>query len=64
MHSGELSSTPRIGPKNTVDVWLTQVRPLYDTAELTASQSVLLSGRLVVAGLAMLDRDLQRGPDS
>ena len=36
-----------MGPKSTVDVWLTQVRALYDTTELSASQSVLLSGRFV-----------------
>jgi hypothetical protein len=56
---GRVELDPEIGPKNTVDVWLTQVRALYDTAELTASQSVRLSGRLVVAGLAMIDRDLR-----
>ena len=56
---GRVQLDPEVGPKNTVDVWLTQMPALYDTTELSASQSVLLSGRLVVAGLAMIDRQLR-----
>jgi hypothetical protein len=56
---GRVQIDPGAGAMRTVDDWLKLVRGLYDPTQLSASDSDLLSGRLVIAGLAMVDQPLR-----
>lgn len=60
---GNVRIDPDLGTTRTVDDWLKLVRGLYDPADVSTSDRDLLSGRLLVAGLAMLDEPLRRTLD-